>query len=49
MMMMMMMIVIVVRTIMKIEEGVVHQGRRPRQIAPSEISIILHKILSLIH
>ena len=29
---------------MKIEEGVICRGRRPRQITPSEISIILHMI-----
>ena len=29
---------------MEIEEGVIRQGRRPRQITPSEISIILHVI-----
>ena len=29
---------------MEIEEGVIRQGRRPRWITPSEISIILHMI-----
>ena len=29
---------------MEIEEGVIRRGHRPRRIAPSEISIILHKI-----
>ena len=29
---------------MEIEEGVIRQGPRPRQITPSEISIILHTI-----
>ena len=28
--------------IMEIEEGVIRQGFRPRQITPSKISIILH-------
>ena len=27
---------------MEIEEGVIHRGRRPRLITPSEISTILH-------
>ena len=35
--------------IMEISEGVIHLGLRPRRITPSSISIILHKILSLIH
>ena len=35
--------------IMEISEGVICRGRRPRRITPSSISIILHKILSLIH
>ena len=30
--------------IMEIEEGVIHRGRGPRRITPSEISIILHMI-----
>ena len=30
-------------------EGVIRLGLRPRRITPSSISIILHKILSLIH
>ena len=29
---------------MKIEEGVIRRGRRPRPITPSEISIIPHMI-----
>ena len=33
----------------EISEGVIRRGRRPRRITPSSISIILHKILSLIH
>ena len=28
---------------MEIEEGVIRQGRRPRRVTPSELSIILHK------
>ena len=35
--------------IMEISEGVIRLGLRPRWITPSSISIILHKILSLIH
>ena len=35
--------------IMEISEGVIRLGLRPRRITPSSISIILHKILSLIH
>ena len=34
---------------MKISEGVIRLGLRPRRITPSSVSIILHKILSLIH
>ena len=34
---------------MEILEGVIRLGLRPRRITPSSISIILHKILSLIH
>ena len=34
----------IIRRIMEIEEGVIHPGRRPRRITPSEISIILHMI-----
>ena len=30
--------------IMETEEGVIHRGRKPRRITPSEISIILHMI-----
>ena len=33
---------------MEISEGVIRLGLRPRRITPSSISIILHKILSLI-
>ena len=33
----------------EISEGVTRLGLRPRRITPSSISIILHKILSLIH
>ena len=35
--------------IMEISGGVIRLGLRPRRITPSAISIILHKILSLIH
>ena len=35
--------------IMEISDGVICRGRRPRRLTPSSISIILHKILSLIH
>ena len=35
--------------IMEISEGVIYLGLRSRRIAPSSISIILHKILNLIH
>ena len=35
--------------IMKISEGVIRLGLQPRWITPSSISIILHKMLSLIH
>ena len=34
---------------MEISEGVIRLGLRPRRITLSSISIILHKILSLIH
>ena len=34
---------------MEISEGVIRLGLRPRRITPSSISIIPHKILSLIH
>ena len=39
----------ILRRIMEISEGVIRLGLRPRQITPSLISTILHKILSLIH
>ena len=32
---------------MEIEEGVIRRGRRPGQITPFEISIILHMIRKL--
>ena len=35
--------------IVEISEGVIHLGLQPRRITPFSISIILHKILSLIH
>ena len=35
--------------IMEISKGVIRLGLRPRRITPSSISIILHKILSLIY
>ena len=35
--------------IMEISEGVIRLDLRPRRITLSSISIILHKILSLIH
>ena len=35
--------------IMEISDGVIRFGQRPRRITPSSISIILHKIFSLIH
>ena len=39
----------VIWRIMEIEEGVSRLRLRPRRITPFSISIILHKILSLIH
>ena len=35
--------------IMEISEGVIRLGLRPQRITPSSISIILYKILNLIH
>ena len=35
--------------IMEISESVIHLGLQPRWITPSSISLIVHKILSLIH
>ena len=39
----------IIRRIMEVSEGVIRLGLRPRRITPSSISMILHKILSLIH
>ena len=39
----------IILRIMEISEGVILLGLWPRQITPSSISIILHKLLSLIH
>ena len=39
----------IIRRIMQISEGVIRLSLRLRRITPSSISIILHKMLSLIH